>query len=369
MDSLHDWLALTLAPAAFQRLMRKHQLAVGQSFAEPLGSLPAFWRRQLAVPEPQLLDNIRHWLDEDDSHQIVTRACADYPEMLEQTERPPWMLFIKGRRELLNQPMIALVGSRRASPYALEQTQRLSGELVAAGWAICSGMAMGIDGAAHRAALERGGATIAVLGCGIDICYPPRQRELYQRLGQDGLLISQFLPGQPVRSDHFLRRNRIISGLSQATMVLEASLRSGSLSTARYALEYNRIVGALPGPVSQTSFAGNHRLIQQGALLVTSGQDILAELPSLVNVPNVPLEVSPLRTDIDTKTEDNQPGISTGLANAQMLANVGFETTSIDSLVARTGLPVARVMNQLISLELDGWVTAVPGGYVRVRRE
>lgn len=366
MENVHDWLALALAPGAFQRLLRKHQLVVGHSYLNPLENLPAFWRRQLGNADPAVIRLTEQWLEEDDSHQIVTRACADYPEMLAATERPPWILFIKGRRELLCQPSIALVGSRRASPYAIEQTEQLSKKLAQAGWSICSGMAMGIDGAAHRAALDCGGSTLAVLGSGVDICYPPRQRELYQRLGREGLLVSQFLPGQTVRRDHFLRRNRVISALSHATIVLEASLRSGSLSTARYALEYNRLVGALPGPVTQTGFAGNHRLLQQGALLVTSADDILAELPPLMKAP---VEVSAVRPDIKANVKDNGLSQVSDLANAQMLANVGFETTSIDSLVARTGLPVARVMNQLISLELDGWVTAVPGGYVRVRRE
>ncbi|RUO30877.1 DNA-protecting protein DprA [Aliidiomarina sedimenti] len=361
--ALSDWISLTLAPRSLLTLLEKHRIVVGDNMKEPLDGLTSFWRQQFPGCSAQVLKAAVAWLEEGEQRAVVSQACSEYPEHLRQIDRAPPLLFVEGDVARLGNPLIAVVGSRRASPYGLEQTEQLSGELVAAGWGVCSGMAMGVDAAAHRAALSAGGVTLAVLGTGPDICYPPRQRDLYHQLRNDGLVVSEFFPGTAARSDHFLRRNRIISGLSQAVLVCEASARSGSLATARFALEQNRSVMAVPGPITQSSYAGNHSLIQQGAKLITSGQDILDELPPLVC--NTPLEVLALRPDIVGKRVTGKPC----LANEQMLANVGFETTSVDSLVERTRLPVAEVMNQLISLELDGWVTAVPGGYVRVRRE
>ncbi|RUO26961.1 DNA-protecting protein DprA [Aliidiomarina minuta] len=359
-QSIGQWLSLLLAPAQLHELLSRHRVQgnLAQNAEQPFAGLSRFWQQQIPKAPDAYIETTLRWLEEDDRHFLLTRACADYPEALTHIHRPPWLLFGKGDKSLLDKPQLAVVGSRRASHYGLQHATQLTADLTRCGWAICSGMALGIDSAAHHAALEQGADTIAVLGCGPDICYPPRARELYREIGDKGVLISEFIPGTSARSDHFLRRNRIITGLSQGVLVVEASIRSGSLVTARLALEQNRNVYALPGPVTQSSYRGNHQLIQEGAILVTCAQDILAELPALQGAMELPENI-----------ENRSKVVSTGLANQQMLANVGFETTSIDSLVERTCLPVASVMNQLISLELDGWVTAVPGGYVRVRRE
>lgn len=359
-QSIEDWLALLLAPQQLHQLLQKHhrQGTIGRETRQPLAGLTRFWRRQLPAVNSAQVDAAMAWLEQSEHHFILTRTCPDYPEALAEIDRPPWLLFGSGDRRLLKVPQLAMVGSRRASPYGLEQAAQLSTELAQHGWSVCSGMALGIDSASHRGALAVGGKTIAVLGSGPDICYPPRARELYAEIAQRGLLISEFIPQTQVRSDHFLRRNRIISGISQGVVVVEAGLRSGSLVTARLAVEQNRGVYVVPGPVTQLGYRGSHRLIQQGANLVTCSADILQDLP--------PLTYTEVRAEQPTGTPVAVPP---GLANQQMLVNVGFETTSIDSLVERTRLPVAMVMNQLISLELDGWVTAVPGGYVRVRRE
>lgn len=359
-QSIEDWLALLLAPQQLHQLLQKHhsQGTIGQDISRPLAGLTRFWRKQLPSVEALRVEATIDWLGQDERHFILTRTCSDYPEALAEIDRPPWLLFGCGDRRLLGQPQLAMVGSRRASPYGLEQATRLSRELAQHGWTVCSGMALGIDSASHRGALSAGGKTVAVLGGGPDVCYPPRARDLHAEIAEHGLLLSEFIPKTQVRSDHFLRRNRIISGLSQGVVVVEAGLRSGSLVTARLALEQNRNLYAVPGPVTQSSYRGNHRLIQQGANLVTCSADILQDLPSLQPAENT------------AKVSANRVvAVPPGLANQQMLVNVGFETTSIDSLVERTRLPVAMVMNQLISLELDGWVAAVPGGYVRVRRE
>lgn len=361
--AITEWLAYSLTPMSLIHLFNKHRIAIGEDPESPLAGLNTFWRQQLPKVEPQLIKRILRWADEDDAHYFICQAHRQYPSLLNDIHSPPRLLYCAGDITLLEQPLLAVVGSRRASPYGLEQVHAIARELCAHGWGISSGMAMGIDAAAHRSALAVGGKTVAVLGSGIDVCYPPRQRQLYDEIKQHGLIVSEFYPGAPARSDHFLRRNRIISGLSHGVVVAEATLRSGSLATANFALEQNRNIYALPGPVSMASFAGSHQLIQQGATLITCAKDILADLPMLKS--DSDLEVSAARTDIEKVTR----GFHKPLANTELFANVGFETTSIDSLVTRTRLPVAEVMNQLIELELDGWVTAVPGGYVRVRRE
>lgn len=362
-QALQAWLSYSLAPMSLLHLLAKHEVPVGTLVEDPFAQLNPFWRKQMPAVKPEVMDAVKSWLDEDESHRVICQASAEYPPLLEEISCPPRLLYACGDLHLLQHPMLAVVGSRRASHYGLQQTREISTELVKHGWGICSGMAMGIDAAGHQSALQAMGGTVAVLGCGIDVCYPPRQRQLYQALQQNGLVVSEFYPGAPARSEHFLRRNRIISGLSQGVVVVEAGLRSGSLSTARFGLEQNRLIFAVPGPVTQQSYAGNHKLIQQGAQLITKAEDILAELPVLKSASG--LEVFSTKPDIEGHIDNQQKR----LANQGLLATVGFETTSIDSLVTLTGLSVATLMNQLISLELDGWVTAVPGGYVRVRRE
>lgn len=361
-DAIRDWLSYSFAPMSLLHLLSKHNMSVGADMTAPFATLNTFWRRQMPQVDNKMLERVLSWLDDDSEHHLICQSSPQYPSLLNEISSPPRVLFAIGDVDLLKAPQLAIVGSRRASPYGLAQAQAIAAELSSHGWAICSGMAMGVDAAAHRAALANGAKTIAVLGSGVDVCYPPRQKELYESIQCHGVLVSEFVPGSPAKSDHFLRRNRIISGLSQGVVVVEATLRSGSLATASFAVEHNRMVYALPGPVSMSSFAGNHKLIQQGAALITGAEDVLADLPVLKSVEA--LEVLPTQPDIEGKSDVSRKH----LANPTLLDNVGYETTSIDSLVSRTRLPVAALMDQLIALELDGWVTAVPGGYVRVRR-
>src|SRR5690554_6857152 len=256
--AITEWLAYSLTPMSLIHLFNKHRITIGEDPESPFASLNAFWRQQLPKVEPQLVERILRWAD-DDMHYLICQAHQQFPPLLNDIHSPPRLLYCAGDIRLLAHPMLAVVGSRRASPYGLEQVDAMVRELCVHGWGISSGMAMGIDAAAHRSALAAGGKTVAVLGSGIDVCYPPRQRQLYNDIKQHGLIISEFYPGAPARSDHFLRRNRIISGLSHGVVVAEATLRSGSLATANFALEQNRNIYAVPGPISMPSFAGNHQ--------------------------------------------------------------------------------------------------------------
>lgn len=361
---LRQWLQLQRTPAKTLKLIRKQWggRMWPQNPLDPFGDLSSFWQRQLFDSDEIAVKRLRVWLDASEKHFMVTRSCAGYPEPLKHISAAPILLFGCGEPELLQRPWLAVVGSRNASIPALEMTSELCSGLVKAGWGIVSGMARGIDTRAHTAALRtaclRGnGDTLAVLGAGIDQCYPKSSRPLYSEISQRGLILSEFAPGTSAKPEQFPRRNRIISGISQGVIVIEATLRSGSLITARLAAEQGRDVFAVPGAPQSPGAQGPNQLIQQGARLVTCARDILSELPELKEA-----EIS--AHDFPEPVEN----INRGLANPDLLANVGFRTTSLDTLVAAGNASVAEVVNQLMRLELDGWIKAVPGGYVRVRR-
>lgn len=281
----------------------------------------------------------------------VTLADDDYPPMLRQIADPPLALHCRGNRELLRRPSIAVVGSRRASPYAENAAAHVATPLAAAGIVIVSGLALGIDAAAHQAALEAGGTTIAVLGCGIDVVYPPSHQRLFRRIAKEGLLVSELPPGTPPFAMNFPIRNRIISGLTAGTVIVEATSRSGSLITARTALEQGREVFAVPGSVFSAGSEGTHRLIQCGAKLVHEPQDILDELRLGITLgdetPAEPVE-TPLREVLAIVTRE--------------------EGVHVDAAAAKLGRSAASISEALLQLELGGWVRALPGArYVRVR--
>lgn len=354
---LSQWLQLAATPAKILRDIRRQLRRPHWPRPEtlPLNTLAGPLKALLAPLPGGQLERTQHWLLEDPNRFFLTQSDADYPASLLDISRPPLVLFGVGRRELLLQPWVALVGSRRASRESQQDARWLATELVQQGWGICSGLAMGIDSRAHEAALHANGATLAVLGTGPDRHYPPRNRHLQQQIMHQGLILSEFGPGTPPKTEHFPSRNRIISGLSQAVVVVAAGLQSGSLITARLAAEQGREVLAVPGAMRDSGMAGCHKLLQEGARLITGAADIISELPPLIPVREPPRK---------QPSQDEQ----LSLANHPMLANVDFETTAFDQVVARAGLPVAQVMNQLVKLELEGLVQAVPGGYIRVRR-
>ncbi|HUP58814.1 MAG TPA: DNA-processing protein DprA [Thermoanaerobaculia bacterium] len=278
---------------------------------------------------------------------VITRIDPAYPPLLKEIIDPPLALHVRGDASLLVKPSVAMVGSRRASPYAINAAHSLGRQLAKAGLAIVSGLARGVDAASHQAALESDAKTIAVLGTGIDVIYPRSHARLFRTIERDGVIVSEFPPGTPPKRENFPVRNRVISGLAYGTVVVEATSRSGSLITARMAAEQGREVFAVPGSIFSAGSEGTHRLIQYGAKLVHDVNDILEELPGHLHVAQTPPEEpeSPLREVLALLSRD--------------------EGVHIDTLAARAKVPVAEA---LLELELGGWIKALPGArYVRVR--
>jgi DNA processing protein len=298
------------------------------------------------------------WLASADNHHILTFSDDQYPTLLTQISDPPSVLFIKGDIHKLLLPSLAIVGSRNASAAGLEIAHTLAGQLAYQGLAITSGMATGIDSAAHKGALAQGGTTHAVLGTGIEQIYPKRHLDLYHQIQQSGCVLSEYWPDVKAFAANFPRRNRIVSGLSVGTLVVEACRKSGSLISARLAMEQNREVFAVSGSVIGGYHQGCHDLIKNGAKLVESAADIMEELVSLIDFH---LEDVCSRHHIQADNNCNLPF-------PPLLASVGYETTSIDAVVEHSGKTIDLVLVQMLELELQGWVAAVPGGYVRLKR-
>ncbi|WP_338049743.1 DNA-processing protein DprA [Psychromonas antarctica] len=278
--------------------------------------------------------------------------CFDsplYPKQLKEISSPPLLLYLQGDSALLSQPQIALVGSRQCTPYGQEKAYQFAGSLSAAGFTITSGLAIGIDGLAHQGALDKQGKTVAVLGTGLDNIYPKRHSKLAQQIIENGLLVSEFRPATPALPSNFPRRNRIISGLSLGVLVIEASKRSGSLITARYAMEQNRDVFALPGSIDNPEACGCHQLIQQGAKLIVNAQDICNEYNHI-----------PLIKPLITKPKNNQKTAH------PLLAHIDFHLTTLEQLLSRSGLDLLSLQNQLIELEITGTITVTAQGYIKL---
>jgi DNA processing protein len=284
-----------------------------------------------------------------DEVSILSLDDERYPPLLKLIDDPPARLYVCGDPALLSFPQVAMVGSRRASAGGLRAAVELAGALSAAGLVICSGLALGIDGASHRGALEAGGRTTAVLGTGIDRIYPSRHRRLAEALVDSGCLVSEFPPGTPPRRHHFPRRNRIISGLSLGVVVVEAALPSGSLITAGTALEQGREVFALPWSMLHRGGRGCLQLLRDGAKLVRDVDDVLEEL----------WPVAALLRDQSPAGEPRSAGPS------KLLEMVGFEPTGPDELMDALGLSAAEMNTQLTMLEMEGLVRRCPGGYIR----
>ncbi|RLM20422.1 DNA protecting protein DprA [Brenneria alni] len=307
--------------------------------------------------DPKILEKTLCWLSQPD-HHIVTCIDKRYPFLLGNISTFPLLLFVAGDLSLLARPQIAVVGSRNNSTYGEQWGQFFAQELALNNLIITSGLAVGIDGIAHRAALDVEGKTIAVLGSGLAYIYPRRHQKLADRiLEHGGALVSEFPIATLPLPTNFPRRNRIISGLSLGVLVVEASIRSGSLVTARYALEQGREVFALPGPIGNPMTEGTHWLIQQGAYLVTHPKNIVEQLMS--GIQWLPAETDSTISAVNDEVE---------LPFADVLANVGDEVTPVDVVAERAGQSVPEIVGKLLELELAGWIAAVPGGYVRLRR-
>ena len=298
-------------------------------------------------PQPEKLAAALKWLEGPGNH-LVTLADDDYPAGLLQISDPPPILFVKGRRELLRCNAIAVVGSRNATPQGLENAEAFSRALSDAGLAIISGMALGIDAAAHRGGLAGQASSIAVVGTGLDLIYPSKNKALAHELADKGAIVSEFSLGTPALAANFPRRNRIISGLSLGTLVVEAALASGSLITARLAAEQGREVFAIPGSIHSPFSKGCHSLIKQGAKLVESAQDVLEELglSGIIDRPAAGTRAKPAKEI----TED------------ALLLALGFDPVGFDALAQRTGLAPESLTARLAEWEIAGVIAALPGG-------
>ena len=321
-------------------------------------------RRWLDAPDRILIETDLAWLSEP-HHCLLGWDDPDYPSLLREIPGAPAALFVAGDASLLWMPQVAIVGSRSASENGIAITRRFSRALASAGFAITSGMADGIDAAAHRAALDAQGRTLAVLGTGPDLVYPRKHRGLAADIAASGALISEFPPGTPGKAENFPRRNRIISGLALGTLVVEASLKSGSLITARYATEQGREVFAIPGSINSPLARGCHQLIRDGARLTETADEIIDELSGLAAALG-----DRLRSRLQTgpNPEPNyalplpEPGRKRDADYQRLLDALGHEETGLDSLVERTGLDAGALSSMLLLLELEGEVVGARGG-------
>jgi DNA processing protein len=291
----------------------------------------------------------------------IARGDVRFPTALSAIHDPPPRLWIRGDVNVLHTPQVAIVGSRAASPYAIEVARRLGADLARRNVAVVSGLARGVDSAAHRGALEAGGVTIAVFGCGVDIIYPAEHRELADRILERGALVSEFPPKTPPLKRHFPQRNRIISGLSLAVVVVEAADGSGSLITADFALEQGRAVLAVPGNVLGGRNYGAHALLRDGAKLVESADDILEEIPASLTLPG-----SRIGDSGSGRKESRGPSLAS--QDPVLRAMDEGDSYDLDEIVERSGLDRIRLLPRLLELELAGAVRRVDGGrFVRFR--
>jgi len=307
-------------------------------------------RKALSQPDQRAIDKDLSWLAESDSHHIIHFDDPNYPDLLKNINDPPLVLFINGDPDCLSLPQLGIVGSRNASATGLDTAHDFARELAKSGLTINSGMALGIDAAAHTGALNANAQTIAVIGSGLNNIYPPQNSRLAHRISHQGAVISEFSPDITPIASNFPRRNRIISGLSVGVLVIEAAFRSGSLITARLAAEQGREVFAIPGSIHNPMVRGNHRLIRDGACLVESTHDIVSELASLLGT----LVIPPKPCEHAISSQEDEP----------LMKYIDYDPVAIDTLISRSGLTAERVSAMLSSLEIQGSIVALPGGRI-----
>lgn len=346
--SLAAWLRLTSISGIGGETQRKLLAAFGlpeNIFATSRSNLRAVIGEQathllLESDCEERVDGALRWAEQPDCH-LLTLADSAYPKSLLQISDPPCLLYVRGRIDRLDQPGLAIVGSRNATPAGCQTAESFARHLAEHGLSIISGLALGIDGAAHRGALTAQGQTIAVIGTGADRVYPARHRELALRIAETGAIVSEFPLGTPAMAANFPRRNRLIAGLARGVLVVEAAPQSGSLITARLAGEQGREVFAIPGSIHSPLSRGCHQLIKQGAKLVDSAEDILEEF------------------SISTRWCEDRPPVS---ASDPLLAAIDFAPCAFDALLARSGLSADQLSARLLELELAGAIATLPGG-------
>lgn len=374
---LAAWLRLQLTPSVGNASARKLLTAFGlpqtvfEASATSLAQVVTTQQTTALLQEPPewpaLVDATWAWLQaKPHEHRVLALGDADYPPSLLNMEDPPLLLYAMGAPEVWEQgglvactaSTLAVVGSRNPTPQGAVNARQFSQALAQAGLTIVSGLALGVDGAAHEGALDGATqgqlATIAVVGTGLDRVYPRQHRDLAHRIAQRGVMLSEYPLGTPPLSANFPRRNRIIAGLASGTLVVEAALKSGSLITARLALEQGRDVFAIPGSIHSTQARGCHALIKQGAKLVESAQDVLEEMPARTLTPGASSLIAAKSMDSGA---DGESGSSDPLLEA-----LGYDPIGLDALQARTGLDTPSLQARLMELEIHGHVARLPGG-------
>jgi len=366
------WLILLrapgLGPARLRRLLDRHGDAAGVLDAlrrrgdEEAGEAARAWA---CAPDADAIAADRAWLAEP-QHHLIACTDPDFPPLLRAIPGAPAALYVVGEPTRLWMPQVAVVGSRNAGAGGLATARSFARALAAAGFTVTSGLAEGIDGAAHAAALDAGGCTIAVLGTGPDQVYPRQHRELAARIGAAGALVSEFPPGTTGRPEHFPRRNRIIAGLSLGTLVVEAGIKSGSLITARYAMEQGREVFAIPGSIHNPLARGCHQLIRDGAKLTETVEELIGELAPLAGELGDHLRgrlaAAALAATAATAQSAAPQGRREDPDYARLLDALGHDPVTIDVLAQRTGLPVPSLSSMLLVLEMEGTVDSESGG-------
>ena len=380
MDDLSYWLALHQAsgigPATFSQLF-EHYSNPRRLFDSPetlkqLDLLPVqrhAVQKALQEPDWKAVEQALLWTEAAENH-ILLLTQTNYPELLKQIHSPPPLLFIKGQVSVLNEIQLAIVGSRNPSIDGHETAWQFAHHLAQQGMVITSGMALGIDAQSHYGALKANGKSIAVAGTGLDRIYPARHKELAWQLIEQGAIVSEYPLGTGPMKGNFPQRNRIISGLSVGTLVVEAALKSGSLITAYSALEQAREVFAIPGSIHNPLSRGCHQLIKSGAKLVETAEDILEELSSLMLASQIHPAVnshnsSQAANSHLTQTRDSNPLLPK--IQQKILKNLAYSPISVDALTLRSGLSVAEINANLVLLEVDDYVQSHPGGLVSLK--
>ena len=358
-EHLKFWLALLRVPGIGSKtfINTLASYTPEQLFKQSNSTLSALGLKQKSIdyiksPDWKQVEEDILWTKQPEN-AVITFNDELYPAQLKEIDNPPALLFTRGNTKLLSQPQLSIVGSRNPSPLGLQTAIEFAQSLAQQGFTITSGLALGIDAASHQGALNVNGHTIAVTGTGLDRVYPARNKELATKIANTGLLISEFPPGTTAKANHFPRRNRIISGLCLGLLVVEAAKQSGSLITARMALEANREVFAIPGSIHNPLARGCNALIKEGAKLVENIQDILEELNQYNQQP-------------ETIPQEN-PKSTLDLEQQNLLNLIMFSPTSVDWLVQQSEFSVEVISSMLLMLELQGCITATPGGYIRIK--
>jgi len=373
-EELESWIRLWRVPGVgskyFQKLLQSFETPA-DVFNAPSSSLKQAGISQnlaKAIIDAKENDSATpdlEWLNAADNHYIITLDCAEYPALLKQTDNPPSLLYVHGNLSIINDPQLAIVGSRNPTQSGMTSAYDFAKHLGQMGLCITSGLALGIDGSAHQGALDAGAPTIAIIATGIDRVYPAKHRNLAHQIVEGGAIISEFPIGTQPRSGNFPRRNRIISGLAYGTLVVEAALKSGSLITARLASEQGREVFAIPGSIHNPLAKGCHQLIRQGAKLVETAQDILEEMSAVIDLSQIDSAI--IKDDIEDNSEGAANTSNVDPEHQILLEKMGYDPVPIDQLVDRTGFKPESIAAMLLILELQNQVSSNGGGtYTRI---